>query len=209
MKTRPQIEALPDLNPTRTTMENKPHPSYRRILGAVQSLAAHAQPLSGVWYRCVETSFAHEIVSGEGARVHGARWNPIGSFRTVYLSGTPETALEEYLARARRMQWPDHRSLPMVMAGVEVNVRRVLDLRAPGAAAVIEPLLKIERAHWRSTQSRREAMSQAIGRAARDAGLQGLLAPSQQVKGGLNLVLFPDKLSRLDRLSAPKLKMLG
>ena len=156
----------------------------------------------------METSFAHEIISGEGARVHGARWNPIGSFRTVYLSDTPETALEEYLARARRMKWPDYRSLPMVMAGVEVNVRRILDLRVPEVAEVIEPLLKAERQHWRSIQSRREAVSQAIGRAAKESGLQGLLAPSQQVKGGLNLVLFPDKFGRHDQLSAPKLKVV-
>ncbi len=189
-------------------MDTKPHPNYDRILGAVSSLVAHASPVSGVWYRCVETSFAHEIISGEGARTHGARWNPIGSFRTVYLSATPETALEEYLARARRMKWPDHKSLPMVMAGVEVRARRILDLRVAEVAAVIDPLLKAERQHWRSIQSRREAVSQAISRAARESGLQGLLAASQQVKDGLNLILFPDKFGRHDQLSAPKLKMV-
>jgi RES domain-containing protein len=189
-------------------MPSKPHPNYARILRAVSTLSTHARPVSSAWYRCVETSFAHEIVSGEGARLHGARWNPIGSFRTVYLSNTPEAALQEFLARARRMKWPDHQSLPMVMAGVEVSARRVLDLSVPEVAAVIEPLLKAERQHWRSIQSRREAMSQAIGRAARDSGLQGLLAASQQVKGGLNLVLFPDKLGRPDKLSAPRLKVV-
>jgi RES domain-containing protein len=190
-------------------MEIKPHPNYRRILLAVNSLSAPAQALNSVWYRCVETSFAHEIVSGEGARRHGGRWNPIGSFRAVYLSDTPETALQEYLARARRMKWPDHKSLPMVMAGVEVKVRRVLDLRVPEVAAAVEPFLKAERLQWRSIQSRREAASQAIGRAVRETGLQGLLATSQQVKAGLNLVLFPDKFGRHDQLSAPKLKVLG
>ena len=189
-------------------MDIKPHLNYSRILLAVTALAWHARPLSGVWYRCVETSFAHEIISGEGARTHGARWNPVGSFRTVYLSDTPESALQEYLARARRMKWPDHQSLPMVMAGVEVNVRRILNLQEPEVAAVMEPLLKAERQHWRSIQSRCEAVSQAVGRAARETGLQGLLAPSQQVKAGLNLVLFPDKLGRPDKLSAPKLKVL-
>ena len=189
-------------------MDASPHPNYDRILHAVQSLAAHASVLRGVWYRCVETSFAHEIISGEGARKHGARWNPVGSFRTVYLSDSPETALQEYLARARRMKWPDHKSLPMVMAGVEVSVRRILDLRAPAVAAVLAPLLKAERPHWRAIQSRREAVSQAIGRAAREAGLQGLVANSQQVKGGHNLILFPDTFGRSDKVSAPKLKVV-
>jgi RES domain-containing protein len=189
-------------------MQIKPHPNYSRIALAVKSLEFHGQPLSGIWYRCVEASFANEIISGQGARMHGGRWNPIGSFRTVYLSNTPESALQEFLARARRMKWPDHKSLPMVMAAVEVNVRRVLDLRVREVSAVIAPLLKAERAHWRSVQSRREAVSQAIGRALCEAGFQGLVVSSQQVKAGTNLVLFRDNLGRQDKLSAPKLKPL-
>jgi RES domain-containing protein len=188
-------------------MHVKPHPNYERILLVVKPLAAHASSLRGVWYRCVETSFAHEICTGEGARLHGARWNPIGAFRAVYLSDSPETALQEYLARVRRMKWPDHKSLPMVMAGVEVSVRRVLDLRASPVAKVIEPLLKSERPHWRTIQSVREAMSQAIGRAARESELHGLIARSQQVKGGHNLILFPETFGRPDKLSVPKLKV--
>jgi len=42
-------------------MDTKPHPNFSRILGAVQPLAAHARPLSGVWYRCVETPFACDL----------------------------------------------------------------------------------------------------------------------------------------------------
>jgi RES domain-containing protein len=189
-------------------MDTNPPQSYRRLLSAVKPLVPHGRPLNGVWYRCVETSFAHEIISGEGARLHGGRWNPAGSFRTVYLSDTPETALEEYLSRARRMKWPDHRSLPMVMAGVQVSVRRILDLRLPEVASVLDPLLKADRQHWRAIQSKREAMSQAIGRAARDAGLQGLLAASQQATGGMNLVVFPDKLGPEDHISSPRLKVV-
>jgi RES domain-containing protein len=189
-------------------MHIKPHPNYSRILAAVKLLASHGHVLNGVWYRCVAASFAHEIISGQGARIHGGRWNPVGSFRTIYLSDSPETALQEYLARARRMKWPDHKSFPMVMAAVEVSVRRVVDFRVPEVAAVIEPLLKAERAHWRSIQSRREAVSQAIGRAACEAGFHGLVVTSQQVKGGVNLVLFRDSVGRQEKLSAPKLKAL-
>jgi RES domain-containing protein len=187
-------------------MNVAPAAHYSRILATVKSVAKHAQGLTGVWYRCVETSFAHEIVSGEGARTHGARWNPLGSFRTVYLSDSPETALQEYFARARRMRWPDHKSLPMVMAGVDVSASRILDLRTPEVAAEIAPILNAEKQEWRRIQNQREAASQAVGRAVREAGLQGLLAASQQVSGGTNLILFPDKLGRRDKLSAPKLK---
>ena len=187
-------------------MSFKRHPDYPAIFAALKSLLAHAQPLEGVWYRCVDAEFADEIVSGAGARLHGGRWNAIGSFPTVYLSNSPEIALQEYLARARRMKWPDHKALPMVMAGVSVKAARVLPLAAPAVAAVVDVFLNAEKTHWRAIQSRREAASQAVGRAVREADCHGLIAPSQQVPGGLNAVLFPDQFGRGDKLSAPKLK---
>ena len=189
-------------------MTVKPHPDYAEILAAMKSLFPHAKPMVGVWYRCVETSFANQIASGEGARLHGGRWNPLGSFRAVYLSDSPETALQEYLARARRMKWPDYKSLPMVMAGIGVEASRVLDLKNPTVAKAFERFLKAEKVHWRSIQSRREAASQAVGRAARATGIQGLVALSQQVPGGKNIVLFPDQFGRRDRLTAPKLQVV-
>ena len=147
-------------------------------------------------------------MSGEGAHQHGGRWNAIDSFPTVYPSDSPETALQEYLARARRMKWPDHRSLPMVMAAIKVKASRVLDLGIPAVAVAVDGFLKAEKAHWRSIQSRREAASQAIGRAAREAGCMGLLAASQQISGAKNAALFPDNFGRRDRLSAPSLKVI-
>jgi RES domain-containing protein len=186
----------------------KSHPDYERMLAAMQLLLPHAVSLRKVCYRCVTTSFAHDIVSGEGARNFGGRWNPVDSFRTVYLSNAPETALQEFLARARRLNWPDHKSLPMVMAGVEVKVGRVLDLSIQAVAAALEPFLTAEKVHWRTIQSRREAASQALGRAAREAGCQGLIAASSQVQDGTNIVLFPDTLESHDKLSAPKLKVI-
>lgn len=189
-------------------MSVHPHPDYPAILAAMRSLMSRAKLLEGVWYRCIETTFAGQIVSGEGARQHGGRWNAIGSFRTVYLSDSPETALQEYLARARRMKWPDHRSLPMVMAAVELKASRVLDLRDAAVAAAVDVFLKAERIHWRAVQSRREAASQAVGRATRDADCHGLLTASQQVRNGTNAALFPDNFGRRDRLSAPKLRVV-
>ena len=95
-----------------------------------------------------------------------------------------------------------------MMAAVEVKAEKVLDLGIPAVAAAVEVFLKAERIHWRSIQSRREVASQAIGRAAREAGCLGLIAFSQQVPGGKNAVLFPDNFGRRDRLSAPRLKTI-
>jgi hypothetical protein len=107
------------------------------------------------------------------------------------------------------MKWPDHKSLPMVLAGVEVRVSRVLNLTMPTVANALEPFLKAEKAHWRSMQARHcEAVSQAIGRAARVAGMLGLVAASQQVPDGRNMVVFPGQFGRDDQLSAPKLRVV-
>lgn len=133
---------------------------------------------------------------------HGARWTPKSSFPTVYLCDTAETALHEYLARGRRMKIPDHKSLPMVMAGVKVKAVHLLDTTDAAIAECIQPRLRAERIHWRAIQSRREAVSQAIGRAIQEICFSGLIAPSQALPGGRILVIFPGKLRPTEVLSA-------
>ena len=98
-------------------MPSKPHPNFDEIKRAIQKLLKKGRRFSGVGYRCTEPRFADQIVSGLGSRLHGARWTPKDSFPTVYLCETVEAALQEYLARGRRIRLPDHKSLPMVMAG--------------------------------------------------------------------------------------------
>ena len=185
------------------------HPEYANIIEALRPLKAQVAPYAATLYRCVEATFAHDFVSGKGAQLHGGRWNPKGAFPAVYLCDTPETALAEYLARCRRMRLPDARVLPMVMAAVETRVSSALDLGAPPVAAVVQPFLASEKVHWRTIQHRREAVSQAIGRALHQLGLQALLASSQARSNGRTIVLFPDQFSRKDHLSGPSLKILS
>lgn len=104
------------------------------------------------------------------------------------------------------MKWPNHKSLRMVMAGVDVKAGRIFDLSKPAAIVVLGPFLRAEKVHWRTIQSQREAVSQALGRAAKEDCFQGIMAPSQQVPGGTTIVVFPTKLGRHDRLSAPKFR---
>jgi hypothetical protein len=189
-------------------MKPGPHPDYGKVLDALRPLKVQAAPYAATLYRCVEATFAHDFASGKGAQLHGGRWNPRGAFPAVYLCSTPEAALAEYLARSRRMRLPDARVLPMVMAAVEIRVSWALDLDAPQAALVLQPFLASEKVHWRAIQHRREAVSQAIGRAAHQLGLQALLASSQAWSNGRTVVLFPDQFTRKDRLSAPSLKIL-
>jgi RES domain-containing protein len=186
----------------------KTHPKFDDIKRELQNFAKDGVSFSGVCYRCTEPQFADQIVSGLGSQLHGARWTPKNSFSTVYLCDSVEAALQEYLARARRMQLSDHRSLPMVMAWVKVKATNLLDTTDPRIAAVVNPLLATDKIHWRAIQDRREAVSQAIGRAIQEVCFSGLIAPSQALPGGQTIVIFPKKLRAPEALGAPNLKPL-
>ena len=187
----------------------KAHPDFDEIKQAIQKLARKGRSFSAVCYRCTEPQFAEQIVSGLGSQLHGARWTPKKSFPTVYLCETVEAALQEYLARARRMKLPDHKSLPMVMAWVKVKAANLLDTTDAEIATVISPLLATDKIHWRSIQDRREAVSQAIGRAIKEVCFSGLIAPSQALPASRNIIIFPQKLTASESLSAPALKPIA
>src|SRR6184192_3894855 len=107
-------------------MAIKAHPNFDEIERAIRKLARKGRSFTGVCYRCTEPRFADQIVSGLGSQLHGARWTPKNSFPTVYLCETTEAALQEYLARSRRMKLPDHKVLPMVMEFHAATSRQVL-----------------------------------------------------------------------------------
>ena len=188
-------------------MAIKPHPKFGEIKDALLPFAKLGLPYKGICYRCTDPQFAREIISGAGSQLYGARWTPIGSFPTVYLCETAEAALEEFFARGRRMRLPDHKSLPMVMAGVNVKVARLLDFTGAEMQAIISSFCEAEKTHWRTIQNRREAATQAIGRAAFELGLSGIITESQVTTGKV-IVIFPENLTENETLSVPNLHRL-
>jgi RES domain-containing protein len=190
-------------------MPIKPHPKFDEIKRALQKLDKQGKPYAAVCYRCVEPQFKDYVVSGRGSLMYGARWTPKNSFPTVYVCETAEAALLEYLARGRRMKIPDHKSLPMMMLSVGITVANLLDVTDKGILSVVNPLLETEKIHWRAIQDRREAVSQAIGRAIEEMGFSGLAAPSQACPGQKNIAIFPENLGPKEMLSAPSLKPIA
>lgn len=186
----------------------KTHPNFDEIRAALEPLPKKGKLVTAVCYRCTQPEFVPQIVSGLGSQIHGGRRNPKNSFPAIYLCETAEAALQEYLARGRRMKLPDHKSLPMVMAAVNVRASNVLDITDSKIATIIAPLLAKDKIHWRAIQHRREAASQAVGRALHDVCFSGLIAPSPALPGSRNLILFPQKLLGSDVLSSPKLNPL-
>jgi hypothetical protein len=54
---------------------------------------------------------------------------------------------------------------------------------------------------WRKiNDTGHESQSQAFGRAARDLGAEALLVPSARVRGGVNLIYFPESVASPTRI---------
>jgi RES domain-containing protein len=123
-------------------------------------------------------------LSGEGARIHGGRWNPPDSFPTLYTALTRETMLAELERAARRQGLRVADLLPRVEVRYGVSLHRVLDLRdAEALARVGLRPGDLASDDWTNCQ--------VVGDTAHHAGLEGVLAPS--AASGDVLVLFLDQ----------------
>lgn len=175
-----------------------PHSDRDRFVRRIGNLRPTATLFQGVIVRSTTPKYATEtdLVTGEGSRRYGGRWNPIG-VAAVYGSLTPETAMAETLAHHRYFQLPVEAAMPRTFVAIEARLRRVLDLTD---GAVRQRLRVSERrltsADWRrDNDAGREALTQAIGYAAFMIGFEAIRAPSAHDKTGTgNLVIFPENL---------------
>lgn len=67
-------------------------------------------------------------LSGEGARIHGGRFNPPDSFPVLYLCATRSCAVAELRHRGGQLAIGVEGLLPRVLYRYEVSLERVLDL---------------------------------------------------------------------------------
>ena len=193
-----------------------PHSDFDRLLAVVLRLKTDAVSWQGHAYRVVGPRYLSpaDIISGIGAMKGGGRWNPVGLFRTVYASLTPEAATAEALAHNRHYGIPDYQQLPRVLVSLEVSLAQVLDLTdAHVRRRVKTSLVRMMAEDWRAAQDAgQEALTQAIGRAAFEAGYEGMLVPSRSVRSAVNIALFVEQLkptSRLDVLNPDVLLRLS
>ncbi|WP_076347092.1 RES family NAD+ phosphorylase [Paludisphaera borealis] len=188
------------------------HPDSPRLERAVTRLLPAAVPFQGVAYRSASPRYAnlHDLLTGAGARLSGARWNPPGSFPSVYLSLDPHTALDEVLAHFHHYALSIPSAMPRVTVAVSASLQRLLDL----TDAEVCSSLRLSRRRlltepWREMQAAgEEAVTQAVGRVAFHAGVEGLLVPSAARAHGVNLIVFPaniDRSSLLEVLGAEEL----
>lgn len=177
----------------------RPHRDHQCHAAAIARLARR-RPLSvsGDFYRFVSSKRSpEEFVSGKGSVVVGARWTPIGAFPALYASSSPELATTEFFAGARRDGVVLSTRLPRLLIAVHLELQRVLDMR--DGAALRE--LNLTQAKvcadrwWIPGPNEEESLCQSIGRAAYEAGFEGLAyrscAPGPATEGW-NMGVFPD-----------------
>lgn len=80
----------------------------------------------GLGYR--QQSPQYEPLSGEGARIHGGRFNPPDSFPVLYLCSTAGCAAAEFMRTTRRHPLGPVGFLPRSLYKYEVGLTAVLDL---------------------------------------------------------------------------------
>lgn len=170
----------------------------------IANLAAAATEFRGEIYRSASPKYAtsRDLVTGEGAKRFGGRWNPAG-VAAVYGSLTPQTALEETLAHARYYGLPINTSMPRTFVAIHVELSRVLDLTSGGNRQSLRVSeWRMLECDWRAEcDAGREPITQQIGRLAAETGLEAILVRSSADDSGSNLVVFPDNLSKASCLS--------
>jgi RES domain-containing protein len=171
------------------------HPRTAELRDAMQICLPLAVTWSGTIFRYTNVRYANrtDLLSGAGSRRCGQRWNPPGIFNCVYGSLEPHTATAEALQMSTAFGIPPSKMRPRVFVAIDLQLQAVLDLREPRILATLavteKQLVSID---WLSAQDAgEEPLTQAIGRIAWEAKLEGLLVPSARVVGAGNLVLFP------------------
>jgi RES domain-containing protein len=188
-----------------------PGPTLKQLKDRLERLLPSATRFSGVAYRSSTPEYATEddLLTGEGSKLHGGRWNPIG-IAVVYASLTPETAMAETLANNRYYGISVEEAMPRTFVAFAAKLHAVLDFRDGNVRRRLQVSQKrILAVDWRKdVRAGREPITQKIGQAAYEAGWEGVIVPSAVDPNGYNLLIFPDKRnpkSELEILHADRL----
>lgn len=167
---------------------------FASLIRRLGRLAPQASALKSTGFRSATPRYATEtdLLTGEGSRKGGGRWNP-RDLAAVYASLTAETAMAETLAQARYYGWAEQAVMPRTFVAISFSLKRVLDL----TDGDIRRRLAVSQTRMIQTDWLAEMaagtvpVTQLLGQAAAEIGLEGLLVPSAADPGGRNIVAFP------------------
>jgi len=178
----------------------RPNPRYKEFVARLQPLCSPARPWRGVTFRSVDLAYASpaHMLSGEGSLKAGGRWNASGAFAAVYSSTRPGTAVEEAFQLAADFQLAHDDLKPRITCGIEWELSSVIDLTVANFPGWLKLSEWTREDFTKINDSGFETLCQAFGRAVRNSGFAGILCPSLRVKGGINLIVFRDRMRKTD-----------
>jgi RES domain-containing protein len=109
------------------------------------------------------------------------------------------------LAQYRRENIPEWQAMPLVVRALRVTLTLALDLTDGATRRSIRVSeQRMTSVPWTEDNlGGREALPQAIGRSAFEAGFQGLLVPSAALPHATTIVVFPGNLDATSSLETP------
>lgn len=150
---------------------------YRYLIGPPPGQSGLPQPL---W--------------GDAAGLVGARFTPQGGFDSIYLANDPITAFVEVSALVLLPAGPvPVRSAPWVVVSVDGIMNSLLDLTDPATLTALGTTAREMTGNWVTT---RHPPTQLLGQLAYDSGrIAGIRYASAKHPGGMNVVVFPDRIT--------------
>jgi RES domain-containing protein len=145
-------------------------------------------------YRMHTPRWATAPTSGAGAAAHGGRANRRGT-PALYLSLEPLTAISEYQQLSPLMP-------PGTLVGYTVRLAPVVDFRKGFEPGRWSGLWEEFHCDWRELwfNQRVEPPSWVLGEEAQATGAKGIVFASTLAAGGVNLVVFNERLAADDLL---------
>ena len=168
-----------------------PHPRFAEFRDLFRAHPEWFGPWKGTFVRFQTLKYPtrKDVLSGEGARWRGGRWNWPG-IATLYGSTTDATALEE--CKAHKRYYGVEGKSPRLLVAIEAELTRMLDLTSPTARRALGlTQTELGAEDWRKLQAAgKESLTQVIGRAVASARGSGLIARSVEVRLGCNVAVF-------------------
>jgi RES domain-containing protein len=151
--------------------------------------------LRGRWFRVLKPRYAHQPLSGEGAKLVGGRFNRLGQ-PALYLSADPQTAYAEYTQTLY--------DRPGLLCSYDVDLAPVFDLTDSDTVAALGVSIADLAGRWLGVP---DPPSQRLAERLVGEGWSGAVYRSAQRPEGTNLVAWrwadvpPGKVSLVDRLA--------
>lgn len=170
-------------------------PFQSHLTESFQKVIGLGDKYEKVCFRNVSPSYANQedVLSARGSLINGGRYNYWGAFEVLYLACELRVCIDEMTQKIEDAGLIANK-LPRIIFGITVRLSNVLNLTNDSILAEIGITKSdLTGLNWKQIQSsKREALTQTIGRLAKEAGFEALLVPSARSPGRTNLCIFPD-----------------